>query len=232
MTDVKWFLLNEGHVTGPFSKEDVASRVNTNTSVLIWGRGQSDWLPHDRWTQVLKEGDSPSVKAKSHSDRLWKIRVSGQELKPMTHDRMMDFLKTQKDFGEIQIWTDGYADWKEIYQIHKIMDELGVSRRAHPRVPIMGNLQCEGATGNVTARVLSISEGGLGITDAASMKIGEKFKVTLKSPNLYAQITATAEVVYIGDDSYAGMKFVGLHPESKSAIIEYVKKFTDLKKNL
>jgi hypothetical protein len=232
MTDVKWFLLNEGHVTGPFSKEDVASRLTSGSPVLIWGRGQTDWVPQDRWNQLLKEIDTTDRKGKAHLDRLWKIRVAGQELKPMTHDRMMDFLKTQKDYGEIQIWTDGYTDWKDIYQIHKIMDELGVSRRQHPRVPIMGNLHCEGATGTMNARILSISEGGLGITDASSVKIGEKFKITLKSPNLYAPIHATAEVVYVGTDTYAGMKFVGLHPESKSAIIEYVKKFTDLKKSV
>jgi hypothetical protein len=149
----------------------------------------------------------------------------------MQHDEMIEFLKTQKDYGEIQIWTEGYTEWKDIYQIHKIMDELGVSRRSHPRVPIMGTLTCEGATGNITARALSISEGGLGVTEAANVKIGERFKTILKSPNLYAPIHSTVEVVYVGHDGYAGMKFASIHPESKSAIIEYVRKFTDLNQN-
>lgn len=230
MTEMKWFLLLEGQVTGPFGKEDLENRINLPGSVLIWGRGQTEWLNPEKWRGYQKESSAQTSKARPGSDRLWKIRVLGQELKPMHHDQMIDFLRTQKDFGEIQIWTEGYSDWKDIYQIHKIMDELGVSRRQHPRVPIMGTLTCEGATGNVTGRVLSVSEGGLGVTDTPQMKIGEKFKTVLKSPNLYAPIHSTVEVVYVGSDGYAGMKFVNLHPESKSAIIEYVKKFTDLKK--
>ncbi len=230
MNDVKWFLLNDGQVTGPFSKEDVSARASPGSGVLIWGRGLADWVQSERWNQILKEGDGPARQGKLLNDRLWKLKMAGQELKPMSHDRMIDFLKTQTDYSDIQIWTDGYTDWKDIYQIHKIMDELGVSRRLHPRVPIMGTLQCEGATGNLTARILSISEGGLGITDAPKVKIGEKFKITLKSPNLFTPILAMAEVVYVGTENYAGMKFSGLQPESKSAIIEYVKKFTDVKK--
>jgi hypothetical protein len=231
MTQTKWFLLRDGQVSGPFSKDDVDSRLTLGSSPLIWGRGQTEWVSPDRWTQLLRDAESQDRRAKSAAaERLWKIRVSGQELKPMNHDQMIDFLKTQKDLGEIQIWTEGYTDWKDIYQIHKIMDELGVSRRQHPRVPIMGTLTCEGATGNITARILSISEGGLGMTEAPQVKIGEKFKTILKSPNLYTPIHATTEVVYVGTDGYAGMKFISIHPESKSAIIEYVKKFTELKK--
>ncbi len=230
MTELKWFLLTDGLVTGPFNKDDIEARLTLASSPLIWGRGSVEWMGPDRWKQFLKDASNEAMKAKGGADRLWKIRIAGQELKPMHHDQMIDFLRTQKDYSEIQIWTEGYADWKDIYQIHKIMDELGVSRRQHPRVPIMGTLTCEGATGNLTARVLSVSEGGLGVTDAPQMKIGEKFKTILKSPNLYAPIHATAEVVYIGNDGYAGMKFVSLHPESKSAIIEYVRKFTDLKR--
>lgn len=147
----------------------------------------------------------------------------------MAHDAMIEYLKTMKDYSEIQIWTDGYTEWKDIYQIHKIMDELGVSRRQHPRVPIMGTVMCEGATGNFQARALSISEGGMGITEAAQVKIGEKFKLSLKSPNLYTPIHATADVVYVGGDGYAGLRFVGLQSESKSAVIEYIKKFTEVK---
>ncbi len=231
MTEIKWFTFLDGQVSGPFIKEDLEAKMNSNPNYLIWGRGQTEWLALDKFLVFQRDSVQMTQKLKGSIDRLWKIRVSGQELQPMNHDQMIDFLKLQKDLGEIQLWTEGYSDWKDIYQIHKIMDELGVSRRQHPRVPIMGSLTCEGASGQITARVLSISEGGLGVTDAPQMKIGEKFKTVLKSPNLYGPIHSTVEVVYIGSDSYAGMKFTSIHPESKSAIIEYVKKFTELKKS-
>lgn len=231
MTDRKWFILADGRITGPFEKTEVEAHVNHQNNALIWGRGHTEWHNLERWQRLLKEGDNPDKKGRVGPERLWKVRVSNTEMKPMVHDQMIDFLKQQKDLGEVQIWTEGYTDWKDVYQIHKIMDELGVSRRQHPRVPIMGILTCEGTTGNFNARVLSVSEGGLGITESPQVKIGEKFKTTLKSPNLYTPIHATAEIVYVGTDGYAGLKFIGLHSESKSAIIEYVKKFTDLKRD-
>lgn len=230
MEDKKWFILSDSQVTGPYTKSDIDTKINAFNSPLIWGRGQTEWMPPDKWERLLQDFESTQARARqAHTERMWKVKIDNQEQRPMTHDQMIDFLKTKTDFADVQIWTEGYSEWKDIYQIHKIMDELGVSRRQHPRVPIMGTLACEGVTGNFSARVLSISEGGLGITEAHQVKIGEKFKTILKSPNLYAPIHSTVEVVYVGADGYAGLKFAALHSESKSTIIEYVKKFTELK---
>lgn len=225
----KWFILNNSRVIGPFAKEEIEQKSTSLPQALIWGRGQSDWVPYEKWIRLLLEFTEADRRQRQHAERLWKIKVQGQELKPVNQEQMLEFLRNQTDLSQILIWTEGYDEWKEIYQIHKIMDELGVSRRQHPRVPIMGTVTCEGAAGTFTARVLSISEGGLGITETPPLKIGEKLRTVLKSPNLFAQIHATAEIVFVGSDNYAGLKFVGLHSESKSAIIEYVKKFQELK---
>ncbi len=93
----------------------------------------------------------------------------------------------------------------------------------------MGTLELEDASGaQFTARILSISEGGLGMTEAPMVKIGDRYKILLKSPNLFNPVTATGDVIFVGNDGYAGVKFVGLHPESKSSVIEYVRKFSEL----
>lgn len=232
MDDKKWFLLHQGTVKGPFDMDILKSEASTDKSILIWGRGQSEWLPYEKWSRWhIEFSESQKKGAKKQTERLWKIKISGQDTgNNYTQDQMIDFLKSRNDLNEIRIWTEGYAEWKDIFQIHKLMDELGVSRRAHPRVPIMGTLTCEGASGSFTTRVLSISEGGLGITEAHHVKIGEKFKSILKSPNLTSPIHSSIEVVYVGSDGYAGVKFIGLHSESKSSIIDYVKKFTAAKK--
>lgn len=224
----KWFILNEGRVSGPFQKAEVEFQMAQVKSALVWGRGLQEWLNFDKWGRAARDLEAQSSAQKASSERLWKLRVAGQEMKPMTHEQMINFLKTKTDYSQIQIWTDGYSEWKEIYQIHKIMDELGVSRRSHPRVPIMGSVTCEGGShGNYESRLLTISEGGLGMTDGQPARIGEKFKVIIKSPNLYTPIHATGEVVYVSSDAYVGLKFLSIHSESKSAIIEYVKKFIE-----
>ncbi len=231
MSDRKWFLFSDDQIIGPYKQDEVAHHAEGLKNPLVWGRGSTDWVPLSRLSKLSSDLESMDKKPKLGSDRLWKIRNGAVESKPMFHDQMMDYLRPLKDFSAVQIWTEGYSEWKDIYQIHKLMDELGVSRRQHPRVPIMGTLNCEGTTGSFNARVLSISEGGLGITEAPDVKIGEKFKTVLKSSNLYGPIHSTVEVVYVGSDQYAGLKFVGLQSESKSAIIEYVRKFIELKPN-
>ena len=227
LNDQKWFICAEGVVTGPYDQNMVNERVSNSPQCLIWGRGLNEWLSPNKWKKIEGELEKSIVQQRTQNERLWKLKVRGEELKPFNFDQMLHYLRAQTDFSEVLVWTEGYGDWKEIFQIHKIMDELGVPRRKHPRVPLMGQVSCEGASGVFVGRVLSISEGGLGFTDSENVKIGEKFKIIIKSPNLYLPIHATGEVVYVGNDGYVGMKFIGLQSESKSAIIEYVKKLVD-----
>lgn len=227
----KWFILNDGVVSGPFDTAAVQQRAAEPANGMVWGRGFPEWVSLARWQKLESELEKSIASQRAQNERMWRIRTREQEYQPMNLDQMMAFLRTQSDFSEIYVWTEGYSDWKEVFQIHRIMDELGISRRKHPRVPLMGTIECEGATGTFTARVLSISEGGLGITDSPAVKIGEKFKIVLKSPNLFMPIHATVEVVYVGaNDSYVGLKFLGLQSESQSAIIEYVKKLLETSK--
>ncbi len=227
MESRKWFILSQDKVHGPFAKEVVENQARSLPNALIWGRGQNDWISLDQWEKALLDFESNNTRTRQQVEREWHVRNAGQELKPVVYSQMIEFLKTLPDFKEVLIWTEGYSEWKEIYQIHKILDDLGVSRRRHPRVPVMGAVELETANGNLVARALSISEGGLGITDSPPVKIGDRFKLTIKSANLYGPVHATAEVVFVGADGYSGLKFVGLPTESKGAIIEYVKKFTE-----
>lgn len=219
----RWFTLANDRVSGPFDPSEIEG---DGSSLLIWGRGQPEWMTLEKWKAYWADQEARSVQSKQ-PERLWRVRMLDQEYPAMPYDRMIHLLKAQDSVETVKIWTEGYSEWREIYQIHKVMDELGVSRRSHPRVPIAGQVMCEGTTGSFVSRALSISEGGLGMIETPSIKIGERFKIVLKSPNLYTPMHATAEVVYVGADGYCGLKFIGIQTESRSAIIEYVKKFLE-----
>lgn len=223
----KWFVLSNDQVKGPFDRDGLESSLSQASNPLIWGRGQTEWLTPEQWEKMLIDLESTVTRNRLQSEREWRVRIGDQELRPMIYTQMIDYVKNLADVSNILIWTEGYNEWKEIFQIHKIMDDLGVSRRRHPRVPIMGQIDAEGTSGTFSARALSISEGGLGMTESPPVRIGDQYKLILKSPNLYAPLHANAEAVFAGQDGYVGMKFTGLPTESKSAIIEYVKKFTN-----
>ncbi len=224
MEQKKWFAMIDGQVRGPFLQEDLEGKLSSMPQALIWGRGQSGWIPPEKWLKIAHETAASGAR-QAQQERLWRIMDDGKEMPPMIHDDMIRHLTGKADLTNVRLWTEGYSEWREIYQIHKIMDELGVSRRTHPRVPVMGTLVCESAAGSFTARLLSLSEGGLGATDSKQVKIGERLKVVLKSSNLTTPLPATVEVVYVGNDGYFGMKFLALQTESQSLIIEYIKKF-------
>ncbi|WP_347356422.1 PilZ domain-containing protein [Bdellovibrio sp.] len=224
MNPKNWFILSEGQVTGPFDHEEIESRLTNTQEAQIWGRGQSEWMTPLKWRQSLKDQHQIAV-AQNEPPGLWQLRVEGKEQPAMKYSDLITYLKKLRDYSAVDICTDNSKVWKEIYSVPRIVDDLGISRRSHPRVPMVGTLACESPKGEFSCRVISISEGGLGVNDAQNLQIGERFKGTLTSPNLFVTINTTCEVVYVGNDGYAGLRFVGLPEEFKSSIIEYVRKF-------
>jgi hypothetical protein len=78
--------------------------------------------------------------------------------------------------------------------------------------------------------VISISEGGLGLNCPQKFSLGDRFKATFSSPNLYIKsINCNCEVVFVSSDNYVGVRFTQIQTEAKSSIIEYIKKFGAVK---
>lgn len=224
MDQNKWFLLLDGQVTGPFGDQEVETHINKAKDPLIWGRGQSEWLPPDKWRAALKALIAQQNLERQGS-RQWKMRVNKTELTPMSMDELIEQLKEYTDLSPVRIWTEGFDDWKEVFQVRKVMDEIGISRRNHPRVPIMGDIKAKTAGGDLNAKVITISEGGAGVNHAKGLQIGDTFSAEVSSPNLFVNFNCKVEVVYLGSNGYAGLRFLDLNNEARAAIIEYVKKF-------
>jgi hypothetical protein len=220
----RWFLLLDGQVTGPYADPEIETKLEGAQDPLVWGRGQAEWMSPDKWRVVLKALNAQAA-LENQRNRQWKMRVDHKELTPMTVEELVEQLKDYTDLSPVRIWTDGFDEWKEVYQVQKVMEELGISRRSHPRVPIMGTLKTDATAGAINAKMISISEGGIGVNNAKGLTIGEKFNAILSSPNLFMPINANIEVVYVGADGYAGLRFLMLPSEARSAIVDYVKKF-------
>jgi hypothetical protein len=226
--DRRWFLLDINQVNGPFSVPEIEGMLQSVANPLIWGRGLSEWISPMLWREALKDPNfSNPVTAQ---EPRWKYRSGDREFGPVSYSELIQALKKELDYTGITVWNETTNEWAEIYLVPKVSDELGVSRRVHPRVPIMGTLQCDLPQGSTSVKVISISEGGVGVSSAANFKIGDKFKATLASPNLFISINCIIEVMYVGTEGYCGLRFVNLPMEAKSAVIEYVNKFKELEK--
>lgn len=223
----KWFVLKNEQVLGPLSAEEIEKDFLHLENIFIWGKNFPEWINISKWKNKFHQLQKEKLE-KPIEESEWKLRVEGKESSLMKFDEMIDYLKSMKDLNNIEVCNERSKKWKDLFAVPQIIDELGVTRRAHPRVPIIGSLHCEShAKGTFDIKVIAISEGGMGVVEAKNLRIGDRFKGTLDSPNLFSKVVSQCEVLYVGKDGYVGLKFVGLPLEFKTQLIEYVNKFSN-----
>lgn len=223
----KWFLLSAGQVHGPMTPEEAERLLPDAVEPLLWGRGLPEWMPPAEWRQAMSTLGAAVTEISQREEPHWKFRIDGREHGPFTYSDLIAALKHVDGYADVELTGEGLGGWREIYSVQKVVDELGITRRAHPRVPIMGSLKADSPrTGPFVAKVTTISEGGVGVNGAPSLSIGDRLKGVLSSPNLFMEIPCTCEVVYVGGDGYTGLRFVNLPSEAHASVIEYVKKFS------
>jgi hypothetical protein len=157
----------------------------------------------------------------------YKVQLNFIDQLPMTRDELMSFAGRVDDPSQIAIFDVATKEWKEIYSFKDIVDRLGLTRRKHPRVPILA--QFTGSTSRhdqLSARLVTISIGGFGLTDIFDLKIGDKIYGQITSPHFYSPVAIEAEATYCGNDGYVGLKFTQINDDSQSLVTDYVKRFS------
>jgi polyhydroxyalkanoate synthesis regulator phasin len=145
----------------------------------------------------------------------------------MTKEELTAFTAKQEDVAKISVFDKKTSEWKEIYSMTDVVQRLGLTRRGNQRVPILAQFSGIqiGSEAKINARVITISRGGIGITDNFELKLGETIQGQLTSPHFYSPVNTTAEVTYAGLDGYVGLKFVNMNDEMMAHVLDYVKRF-------
>lgn len=164
---------------------------------------------------------------KTHVVEKYKVRYDEVDQKEMTRDELIQFAAQKEDPSKISILDRKAKEWKELYTLPEIANKLGISRRQHQRVPILAHFTGVNTINGqkLNVRVVSVSQGGFGLTDNFDLKLGEGVKGQISSPHFYTPITIEAEVTYSGQDGYVGLKFTQINDEGVSLITDYVKRF-------
>lgn len=224
--DKIWFILNDGQTTGPFEVNEVDSQLSSLKDPQIWGKGQSEWMTPQRWKRSLKEAGLALPTSTDPTEKgLWRWRDLRVEQTALSYKDLLEKLRGMSSYSHIEVMPETAQQWREVFAMPRLVEDLGISRRTAPRVPIMGTLDFEIEAQEYSCRVISISEGGLGLNDAKDLHIGMQFQGILTSASLFIKITSLFEVVYVSNDGYVGLRFVDLPDEFKNSVIEYVNKF-------
>ena len=224
-----WFVYSNDIVSGPFDTKAVqeqltAGKISSNS--FIWWKGQREWMPIPLWETQLKQ--ILKTEDEKVQSPVWYIDLSGSPVGPLTQNEMLAHLRGVPNLGKVRLWTVGMNKWTNLFELHDIMDQLGMSRRENPRAPLMGTVAVSRLaedTQPMIARAASVSIAGMGINDAHGLTKGEEVQVVLKSPEFPHPIRVQATAVYITQQGYAGLKFTSVHPETQSLIHDYVKRF-------
>lgn len=250
--ETKWFLQLNGHVQGPFSQDSLQATIqglgNENSeNALIWKRGFSEWIKVSKLqTMDLKSITPPETQDENtqtdvaQEDRLfektfthtftdgafYRAQINFVDQPLMTKAELLALIAKQQDVTKVSIQDPKTKEWKDVYAFPDIVERLGLSRRKQPRVPILAQFAGKSNNkGDISCRVITISQGGMGFTENFDLKIGDEVEGQISSPHFFQSINVKAEVIYAGQDGYVGLKFIQIPDEAKAAIIEYIKKF-------
>ncbi|MBC7740795.1 MAG: PilZ domain-containing protein [Bdellovibrionaceae bacterium] len=243
----KWFLQFQGRVDGPLDTGRLQKALQTIgddqlEKTFLWRRGLTEWMKASKWhpdeetTQAYTATTAAPVYGSDAPEKTlaqsmaesssYRVQINFVDQPLMTKPELLVLLAKQQDVSTISIQDPRSKEWKEVYAFPDLVERLGLTRRHHQRVPILAQFSGTSSTNPLlSARIITVSEGGLGFTDNFELKIGDSVEGQVTSPHFFQPISIKAEVIYSGLDGYVGLTFTQITDEAKSAIIEYVKKF-------
>ncbi len=220
----RWFCNIQNKIQGPLAPEEIVQLASSQEDALIWGKGLAEWLNLADWRVALEQSQQQRQEKRGVQ---WRFRDGPRESELMSHEEAVQQLKLLPTYHGVQVWSESDPKWTDVFVVPEFVEPLGISRRQHQRVPIKGHVEFEEPEGLPPFRAVSISEGGIGLSDSKSLNLGVVIKGTLRSSNLSAPLKISAEVVFLGPDGYAGLRFRDMGDEGKTIVVEYIKKFAD-----
>ena len=223
---IKWFVYHNEEVLGPFSTEKIQEKSSNGQfrpEFLIWSCAQPQWSTLRDWKedlpQILNEYEASIQKQLQH----WYYTNEGKSHGPMPKEKLIKQVLQVENKQAITLWTEGMSSWRSIFEFNDILTEVGLNRRTHPRADIEGKATIK-VDGQIhMAQLRTISPGGCGLTHTTNLSVGQRMHIEIQSEHFFAPLKATAEVRYISQIGFVGVKFEQIHMESQSAIIEYIK---------
>ena len=225
-----WFLYIDNVVSGPFDTDQVKSKIrelDLKAKCFIWWKGQREWIPVSAWERdlesILKAATTPDKKP------IWYVDMGGAKpAGPLTQQEMIDVIKSARELERVRLWAIGMKQWQSIFELHDVLERVGISRREVPRAPLMGTVAVNRISEppkGFLVKAASISVAGMGIAEASDLRRGDEVSLLIKSHDLKSQIHVRGEVVYVTPSGHAGIRFHKIQPEAQSIIHDYVKRF-------
>ena len=222
---MKCFIFQHKTVSGPFDRPELLKMIEDgqlSKKCRVWWRGQEEWVSTKEWMEFKPE----QKVQKLVKDNIWFLEQEGKTYGPLTRVDMINHLKGNKNYSNIRIWKRGERARATVYQYNDLSDALGIVKRKSPRAPIVGDVTVRTESGVKKAKLCSISEGGLGITNLADAADGQSLQMEIESPLLSNSFACEGTVRYVAPSGRIGIQFAGINSEALGTIVEYINQFS------
>ncbi|MDX9732379.1 MAG: GYF domain-containing protein [Bdellovibrionales bacterium] len=228
---ILWFVHREGTVLGPYTTAEVESRISSGSlgeDSMIWARGTNEWSPVAKWKALSSSLEESS---KKNNNRIWYCDSGlGHPAGPLNQTELIEHLKGINRWDTVTLWGTGLSKWLPLFEVPEVMDLVGISRRAHPRAPLLGQAALTPVGSTIPAQLLptlTVSIGGFGVKNAGFLHRGDLVQISIRSREIPSAVHATGEVLYVSRNGEAGIKFRDLSTEAQSVLFDHIRRFNE-----
>jgi len=227
--EVKWFVLQDNQISGPFSTEELDGLVTgsrLHVDAMVWWRGMRDWKPAKVWSTLRPDLQAPV--ANSSDVPQWYFENAGQLHGPYSFDEMLPRLIEVDGLQDARVWSSEFSDWKSIFEVPEIVGQEALGHRRFPRAPINGTVQLTFDDITLDLQLTSIGQGGFTAEKLDFKNLsGTKIQATIQSPAFNAPMRTLCNFVSLGSNAAADFEFVQISQENQSIVISYVNRYFD-----
>jgi hypothetical protein len=226
MASVRWFFLNKkNEVLGPFEKWEIELQLVAEPDGLVWGSGMNDWLQLAEWRNRVQLLEEVMKELESNKSLIWHYQDGPTLAGPFNYHDLIQELKKCVDSSQVLIRRSPHKKMRPIYEWPILVEETGLSRRQHIRVPIQAEFKYRSKDGIYQKKLNTISEGGfslLGCTEhfEGDLVTGQMISVFLKPP-----VYCSAIMIHSHKNGICSFRFQELSAESALIIKKYAAQF-------
>ncbi len=226
MSPNRWFFLNKNNeVLGPFDKWEIELQLVSEPDGLVWGSGMTDWLTPTDWRNRVQLLEEVLIELDSNKSLIWYYQDGSVVAGPFSYHDLIQELKKCVDSSQILIRRSPHKKMRPIYEWPVLVEETGLSRRRHIRVPIQADFKFRSDQEVQQKKVNTISEGGFSLMNCTEHNEGDILTGQIISIFLKPAVLCSAKLIHTHKNGICSFRFQELSPSAAIIIKNYTARF-------
>jgi len=220
---LRWFFLSQkNEVLGPLEKWEIELHLVSEPEGLVWGSGATDWLAADEWRKRVRLLEEVLSDLESDKQEIWYYQDKSKVLGPFDYHNLIQELKKCVDSSQISIRRAPNKKMRSINEWPILVEEIGLSRRRHNRVPIQAQFQSDKT---FKKKLNTISEGGFSLLECSEFNLGDRLTGHILSSFFDSPLQCSAKLIHQHSNEISSFQFESINSQDLRLIQKYTAQF-------